>query len=244
MKIRLLAPLVLAIACLFADAGDGLKKTPPIPDVHTKRDIEGWTVHIDDRLLKGEGKELGDRALRILSNRLYDIKLVLPADKVARLAKSADLDRSIRTASSAPPSIIRAPAGLKRTASPPIWPSASTSPPPPTSPACTISACSPGRCCTNWPTPTTIRCSASITPTSPPPMPVSAKSGKYKSVLHINGKKVPHYGLTNPMEFFAEMTETYFGQNDFFPFNRAELKREEPEIYDLMAKIWGPLPKS
>jgi len=46
-------------------------------------------------------------------------------------------------------------------------------------------------------------------------------SGKYKSVLHINGKKTSHYGLTNPKEFFAEMTESYFGHNDFFPFNRA-----------------------
>ncbi len=43
------------------------------------------------------------------------------------------------------------------------------------------------------------------------------------------------------MEFFAEMTETYFGQNDFFPFNRAELQREEPAISELMRAIWGPV---
>jgi hypothetical protein len=45
------------------------------------------------------------------------------------------------------------------------------------------------------------------------------------------------------MEFFAEMTEAYFGQNNFFPFNRAELKTEEPEIYTLLADIWGPARK-
>jgi hypothetical protein len=39
------------------------------------------------------------------------------------------------------------------------------------------------------------------------------------------------------MEFFAEMTEAYFGVNDFFPFNRAELKEAEPEIYRLMVEI-------
>ena len=44
------------------------------------------------------------------------------------------------------------------------------------------------------------------------------------------------------MEFFAEMTESYFGQNDFYPFNRAELRRDEPEVYALMRKLWGPLP--
>lgn len=40
------------------------------------------------------------------------------------------------------------------------------------------------------------------------------------------------------MEFFAEMTEAYFGVNDFFPFNRAELKENEPEIYTLLTDIW------
>ena len=66
-----------------------------------------------------------------------------------------------------------------------------------------------------------------------------AASGRYDSVLHIDGKKRRHYALTNQMEFFAEMTETYFGQNDFYPFNRAELRREEPAVYALLAKIWG-----
>lgn len=40
------------------------------------------------------------------------------------------------------------------------------------------------------------------------------------------------------MEFFAEMTEVYIGVNDFFPFNRAELKEAAPEIYELLAFIW------
>ena len=29
-------------------------------------------------------------------------------------------------------------------------------------------------------------------------------------------------------------------RDDFFPFNRAELRTSEPEIYDLLRKIWGP----
>jgi hypothetical protein len=37
------------------------------------------------------------------------------------------------------------------------------------------------------------------------------------------------------------MTEAYFGTNDFFPFNRGELMTAEPEIYQLMKEIWGPL---
>jgi hypothetical protein len=47
------------------------------------------------------------------------------------------------------------------------------------------------------------------------------------------------YALSNPMEYFAETTEAFFSRNDFFPFNRAELKQHDPEIEQLLAKLWG-----
>jgi tRNA U38,U39,U40 pseudouridine synthase TruA len=50
---------------------------------------------------------------------------------------------------------------------------------------------------------------------------------------------VEHYGRTDQMEFFAEMTEAYFGVNDFAPFNRGQLATQEPEAHALMAKVWG-----
>src|SRR5436190_24063097 len=62
-------------------------QTPSIPKQHTLRNVEGWTVHIDDRLLDGDDKALGEHALRILSNRLYDIKHVVPAEKIKFLQK-------------------------------------------------------------------------------------------------------------------------------------------------------------
>jgi hypothetical protein len=67
-------------------------------------------------------------------------------------------------------------------------------------------------------------------------------SGKYNSVLNSPGNRREHYGLKNQMEFFAEMTESYFGSNDFYPFVTGELKDTEPEIFALMEEIWGPLP--
>jgi Mlc titration factor MtfA (ptsG expression regulator) len=54
------------------------------------------------------------------------------------------------------------------------------------------------------------------------------KSGRGDKVLLFNGKRVRHYALTNPMEFFAEMTEAYFGVNDFFPFNRSPVVGNQP----------------
>jgi hypothetical protein len=37
-----------------------------------------------------------------------------------------------------------------------------------------------------------------------------------------------HYALTDEKEFFAEMTEAYFGANDFYPFVVGELKHAQP----------------
>ena len=65
--------------------------------------------------------------------------------------------------------------------------------------------------------------------------------GRGKSVLHVRGRVGPHYATTNPMEFFAEMTECYLGRNDFYPFNAGELRQAEPAVFRLLADIWGPL---
>jgi hypothetical protein len=47
------------------------------------------------------------------------------------------------------------------------------------------------------------------------------------------------YAMTNPQEYFAESTEAFFSRNDFFPFTRAELKRHDPEMFALLAKLWN-----
>lgn len=63
-------------------------------------------------------------------------------------------------------------------------------------------------------------------------------SGQYEKVKHVNGDFVRHYALNNDQEYFAESTEAYFGKNDFFPFTREELKKFDPEGYELMHEIW------
>ena len=67
----------------------------------------------------------------------------------------------------------------------------------------------------------------------------SEKAGLYERVLLYRGGKTRHYARTNHKEFFAEMTESYVGVNDFYPFVRAELKEHDPQTYGLMEKIWG-----
>jgi hypothetical protein len=60
----------------------------------------------------------------------------------------------------------------------------------------------------------------------------------YDTVLNGGGRKIRHYALTNAKEYFAEMTEAYFGVNDFYPFVRAELHTVDPRMHDLLKKMW------
>ena len=62
---------------------------------------------------------------------------------------------------------------------------------------------------------------------------------RYDSVLRINGSDVKAYACSNPQEYFAEASEAFFGTNDFFPFVRAELKRHDPDAFELLGKLWG-----
>lgn len=68
---------------------------------------------------------------------------------------------------------------------------------------------------------------------------LNMEAKRYESVLHWDGQLARHYACTNPMEYFAETTEAYFGANDFYPFVKAELQRHDPEGLALMKRIWG-----
>jgi hypothetical protein len=51
-------------------------------------------------------------------------------------------------------------------------------------------------------------------------------------------KKVRAYAATNHEEYFAELTEAYFGNNDWFPHNREELKKYDPQGYSMIEELW------
>jgi hypothetical protein len=61
----------------------------------------------------------------------------------------------------------------------------------------------------------------------------------YDSVEFVHGGKRKAYAATNPAEYFAELSEAYFGKNDFFPFTRGELEKHDPVGFELMKKAWG-----
>jgi dipeptidyl-peptidase 4 len=69
------------------------------------------------------------------------------------------------------------------------------------------------------------------------------ESGKYEKVERHLGNGRPNtrekaYAMTTAMEYFAEATEAYFGRNDFFPFDRDELKKHDPDMEALLGKLW------
>jgi len=68
-------------------------------------------------------------------------------------------------------------------------------------------------------------------------------SRKYETVRYFNGTDTVNnaraYAINNQMEYFAELSEAYFGNNDFQPFDYEELKTFDPTGFALMVEIWG-----
>ena len=72
-----------------------------------------------------------------------------------------------------------------------------------------------------------------------------AKQGKAYDLVEqwhgIEGKNTFNeaYGMSNPMEYFAESTEAFFTRNDFFPFNRSQLRKHDPDMVEVLIELWG-----
>lgn len=241
-------PLVVRILAMLVAFGSAIgggfiaaAQKNLLPTAHTTRSIDGWTVRVDDRLLKGEHEAVGARALKLLESRLVAVAFVVPEKTLAKLRtitiqldlNCGDLDvmqyhpdadwlkehgYSEKLAKCVHIPDIKDfldPEGIHG------------------QPWVVLHELAHGF-------------HDQIIGFDEPRVIVAWKkfrdSGKYKSVLSVSGKMREHYGLTDEKEFFAEMTESYFGSNDFYPFVAGELKKAEPEIFALLADIWGPLP--
>ena len=232
--------LLLPILCILS-AGTSATEPRALPALHTTRDIEGWSVRVDDRLLHGDGAAVGGRALKLLTARLVAITIVVPEKSLAKLRAipiELDLDYGDLKAMQYHPSAgwLKEHGYSEQLAKCVHIPSVED-------------FLSPFE---NHRMPWVVLHELAhgfhdqtIGFEDPRVIAVWKKfcdSGKYKLVLTSPGHLREHYALTNQKEFFAEMTECYFGSNDFYPFVTGELKQAEPETFDLLAEIWGPLP--
>jgi hypothetical protein len=231
-----LGAVALFAACFFLQARTA-------EAAHTERDIEGWTCHIDQELLEGEHKALGEETLRIVANQLFEIKLLLPAERVAELQKVHILiDREYKDLK---PAQYHPSASWLREHGHDVGtlhrrvhiPSAAEF--------------TERRHLSHQPCVMLHELAhayhdqvldfdhAAIKDR----YRAAKEAGLYQSVLHIDGRDREHYALTDHKEFFAEMTEAYVRTNDFYPFVRSELLRHDPETYRLLESIWGPIGK-
>ena len=64
------------------------------------------------------------------------------------------------------------------------------------------------------------------------------ESKAFESITAFNGGKRKHYALNNEQEFFAEISEAWWGANDFYPFVRGELIEDFPALPPLMEACW------
>ncbi len=237
--------LSLVLPCLDAAAAEKKADQKPTkkpatqsehPDTHSIQMIEGWRVIVDKRLTEGDSQELGKQALRVLANKLYEIAMTVPADRVADLRTVTiwmDAEHPLTSLQYHPGADwlrrFKYDARLVK--------------------------------CVHIPR--ADRLVRLVKSNSQPWVMLhelahayhdqflsfdnkqvieaynaAVKSKRYESVLHINGHKTKHYALSNHKEYFAEMSESYFGTNDFYPFVRGELKQSDPTTYALMESIW------
>lgn len=218
-----------------------LRADAPQPTSRTPRTLEGWTIRVDDRLLRKPHEELGKRALRFLENKLADIKAVVPADRLKKL-QAVTIVLDLNCGRLGPMQYHPSADWLRANGY-----------------SADLAKCVHLPRAADLPTRRNIREQPWVIlhelahayhdqvlgfdePRIREAYEKYRKSGRGDKTLLYSGKRVRHYALTNHKEFFAEMTEAYFGVNDFFPFNRAELKEAEPEIHALLSTVWEAPP--
>ena len=205
------------------------------------KDIEGWSVHVDPKLLNGEHAEEGSRALKMLASHLQRIAILIPEDRVKQLRTLEIWIEQDHADINVEPGPYHPGSGwlIERGYDPRLAKKVHVT-----------------RAASLLDRHQLMKHPAVILhelthsyhdqilggydePRLKAAYEKAMKAGIYDEGLLYSGKKVRHYAASNPMEYFAEGTEAYFYRNDFYPFVRAELKEHDPVLHDLLEEIWG-----
>jgi hypothetical protein len=202
---------------------------------YTVRDVEGWKVYVNNRLLS-EKKALGDETLKLLAVHLYDVNRMVPRPALDRLhevaiwveADSKDVkcmcyhpSKEWLTEHGFNPDK----AGAVELGNPVAF--------------------------LDW----THHQRAMVlhelahsyhhhvlgydNPDVKDAYKKAVESKSYESVLFYDGSKKRAYAIGNDQEYFAELSEAYFSTNDFYPFVRPEIKEHDPTGLEMLKKVWG-----
>ncbi|MEW6747877.1 MAG: hypothetical protein AB1486_34585 [Planctomycetota bacterium] len=203
---------------------------------YTLQAVQGWSVHVNNRLLS-ERTELAQQALKLLDVKLFDINRVVPESALSRLhevpiwleldddkrdpcacyhpSRDWRADNGVNPEKGLSVEITRADIFLRWSLDQPWM-------------ILHELAHAYHHRVVGW---DDARVMATLAK--------ARENGNYESVLHTSGEMRKAYALGNPQEYFAELSEAYFGTNDFFPFVRAELNHHDPEGAALMRELWG-----
>lgn len=236
--------LYLKKSAFFLFLAFAIASAEPSPSTSAKfhdpvvRQIEGWTVHVDPKMLQGEHAADGKKALTMLANHLQRIAILLPADRLEKMRQIefwVDHDSPTGNANAQyHPSV----GWLKKHHYDPRL----------------AKKVHITRASYLFERKQLIKHPAIILhelahgyhdqflgfdePRIIAAYEQAMKAGLYDEVLHYTGKKTRAYAATNHKEYFAEATEAYFYKNDFYPFVQAELKKHDPTMNTLLFDIW------
>jgi hypothetical protein len=211
------------------------------PTSHELRQIEGWRVHVDARLLAPQPQQAAAGALEILQRRLADVRLLLPSATVARLQQVPiwlDATHGKLTSAQYHPSA----AWLTANGYKPELAKAVHIPDAGLYAGVRHQRIQPWSVLHELAHAYHDQVLGFENEEIKRAWEAFRETHKYDKTLHIEGGLTRHYALTNQKEFFAEMTEAYFGVNDFYPFNRAELKQAEPDLFENLGRWWAAPP--
>ena len=209
---------------------------------YTIRQIEGWKVHVHKDLLTSK-KQLGDKALKLLQVKLYDVNRVVPPAALADLHK-IPIWISVKDRLGCHPCAAYHPSRE--------WLKSNGYNPDKAGSLDILNASTFLRWTLHQPSMVLHELAHGYHHRFLPggygnkelkAAHKRALAGKtYDSVLHVSGRKRRAYAMNNPQEYFAELTEAYFGTNDFYPFVRAEVMKHDPQMYKLLKKLWNRPP--
>ena len=202
---------------------------------YTVRKIEGFSIHVNDELLTTH-KDLGDKALKLMAVKLYDVTRVVPPKALAELRKvHIWLERDNpkgRCACYHPSRRWLTSHGHN-----------------PEKAKCVEIANATRFLAWSHAQPSMVLHELAhayhhqVITHGDKDVQAAYKqavaSKRYEKVLYVNGREKRAYALNNQMEYFAELTEAFFGVNDFYPFVRAEITKHDPQGYKAVKKAWG-----
>ncbi|RJP22077.1 MAG: hypothetical protein C4527_22370 [Candidatus Omnitrophota bacterium] len=220
---------VVLLFCYFPTAQFGYFVSAP----YTVKFIQGWTVHVENRLLKE--KPLGQDVLNLLDNKLYEINRVVPDRALADLRRVpiwADLE-----AKKFPCAVYHPSAD---------WLKENGFDPQKAQSVHIANATNFIHWTLDQPFMMLHELSHAYhhqvlgydNPMIKQAYEHAVSSGSYDWVMRYNGQMQKAYALNNDQEYFAELSEAFFGTNDYYPFVRAEIMHHDPEMHEILKTVW------